>query len=225
MRTPSRIALSLLGSTALLVAGTTPAHAIAGYFRDETTALMYSGGVQGTGLGNSTLSTPHFFGVQHFCGTAQFSAAISGAHAWSFTSFSMNCTNDKGGTTTLSALSTISTTGGQYSPVSGGRDGLLSVSTPVPGLTVRVVMSLPALAIYGLVCDYGLTTTIPLVFDWFDRSNPYRPVPANAHAQLALTEQSFQRLRFDSRCSAVLRLTARYQVLAHPGGQDLRMTP
>ncbi|MFI6518725.1 hypothetical protein ACIBF1_24430 [Spirillospora sp. NPDC050679] len=223
MRTPSRIALSLLGSTALLAAGTTPAHA-SGYVYDETTLAIYSGSVQGTGLGTSSLSTPNPLALVHSCGSAQFSAFASGTGAWSFGPFTMSCTNNRGGTTTLSA-GLIRTTGAQYSPVFGGRNGYLATPTPDRDIGVEVVMTLPALGIPVVRCTYGLTSINPVVFNWFDRTNPNRPVPANAHAQLALTGQSFQRLRGDSWCSATLGVTATFQVLAQPSGHDLRIGP
>ncbi|MGI5164856.1 hypothetical protein ACQEU3_10925 [Spirillospora sp. CA-253888] len=225
MRTPSRIALSLLGSTALLVAGATAAHASGYvYVYDETTLAVYSGGVQGTGLGTGTLSTPSPFSLVHSCGSAQFSAAASGTGAWGFGSFTMNCTNNKAGTTTLTS-SLIRTTGAQYSPVAGGRNGYLATPLFDRDTAVQVVMTLPALGIPAVRCTYGLTSSNPVRFDWFDRANPNRPVPANAHAQLALTGQSFQRLYGDTWCSASLGITATFQVLAQPSGHDLRLIP
>ncbi|MFI6518726.1 hypothetical protein ACIBF1_24435 [Spirillospora sp. NPDC050679] len=226
MRTPSRIVLSLLGSTALLVAGTTPAHAFLGTFYDDTVGVAYSGGVQGTGLGTSTLNTPTAYSLQHFCGTAQFTATISGANAWSFDSFSMSCTNNKAGTTTLNALGPISTTGAHYNPVLGGRDGLLTVSTTAPAPALRVVMTLPGVGIPSLTCDYLLASTLPADFTWFNRTNPNRPFPVNGHAQLTLAGPNFPRLRTnDARCPTSVGISAKYQVLVQSSGHDVRMGP
>ncbi|WP_067486146.1 hypothetical protein [Actinomadura hibisca] len=225
MRTPGRTALSLLGSAALLVAGATAAHAAPGYFYDDTVGGVYAGTAHGTSIANPTLATPSAFALVHACGTSQFDAAVSGLGGWSFSSFSMTCLNNKGGTTTLNALGAFGTTGGQYSPVAGGRDGLIALPAPSPGLVLRVVMTLPGLGIPSLTCDYGLTTTTPAYFNWFNRTNANRPVAYNPHAQLALTGASFQRLTADVRCSAALGLSGKYQVLATPSGHDLRLGP
>ncbi|MQY07016.1 hypothetical protein [Actinomadura macrotermitis] len=223
MNKPGRITTATVGAAALVLAAAGPALATTIRIQDP-----YSGAVRANNLGNITLAGNSASPVISTCTSGQLDATVnSNGTGGQFTSVSITgCTNNRGGTTTVTALN-LPYSGMQvdYAPVVGGRDGKLTVFAPSTTVDLRLVMSLPAWGIPSLTCDYGLLGTTPITMDLFNPANPNKPVPSNTHAQGRLTAQSLQRIGSSTLCPPSTAISARFQLLAMPSGSDLILDP
>ncbi|GAA4091918.1 hypothetical protein [Actinomadura miaoliensis] len=230
MKKFGRLALPTLGASALVIASATAALASATITTADGTP--YSGDVRATNLGNVTLTGVSALGsIVTTCtsGTLDAYTNSNGTGGSLKTVNLSGCTNNRGGTTTITAIG-LPYTGGQvdYAPVSSGRDSTLTIFAPNPNVHIQAVLTLPTLGIPSLTCHYGLTTSTPLVLDLFNRNNPNRPVITNTHGQGKLAGQSLQRRTSpapDARCPASVSANGNFQILAHPSGADLQVGP
>ncbi|MQY07015.1 hypothetical protein [Actinomadura macrotermitis] len=224
MKKLGRLSLTTIGTTALIVA--TAGGAMATTIRNPVNP--YSGAIRANNIGNVTLSGSGSLGlVTNTCTASQLDATVnSNGTGGVLTGVSITgCTNNRGGTTTITALN-LPYTGAQvdYAPVAGGRDGKLTIFAPNTTVNVQAVMSLPAWGISSLTCNYSLTSSTPLTIDLFNYNNANKPVPSNTHAQGTLTGQSLQRTTADVRCPSSAAATGKFQILSQPGGADLAVT-
>ncbi|MBX6768420.1 MAG: hypothetical protein IRY90_14930, partial [Actinomadura rubrobrunea] len=225
MKKSGRLALPALGASALVIASATAALASATITTVDGTP--YTGEVRATNIGNVTLTGVSPLGsIVTTCTSATLDAYIkSDGTGGELRNVSLSgCTNNRGGTTTITAID-LPYVGGQvdYAPVPGGRDSTLTIFAPNPKAHVQAVLTLPGLGIPSLTCHYGLTTSTPLVLDLFAPDNPNKPVPSNPHGQGRLQGQSLQRLSNptpDTRCPTSVSANGNFQVVTHPGGQD-----
>ncbi|GLW61926.1 hypothetical protein Arub01_01700 [Actinomadura rubrobrunea] len=230
MKKFGRLALPTLGASALVIASATAALASATITTVDGTP--YTGEVRATNIGNVTLTGVSSLGpIITTCTNATLDAYIEsdGTGGELRDVVLSGCTNNRGGTTTITAID-LPYSGGQvdYAPVAGGRDSKLTIFAPNPKAHVQAVLTLPALGIPSLTCHYGLTTSTPLVLDLFAYDNANKPVPSNPHGQGQLLGQSLQRLPDptpDSRCPTSVSANGSFQVVAHPSGQDLVVGP
>ncbi|GAB3654921.1 hypothetical protein GCM10027589_13950 [Actinocorallia lasiicapitis] len=227
MKKIGRIGLPVAGALALVLAGSTAAMASATI---TSGGVAYNGSIVATNIGGSvTLTGTSSLGLLvNTCTGASLTASIqSNGLNGSLTGLTATgCTNNRGGTTTITAFG-LPYTGGQvdHAPIAGGRDGKITIFAPNAAVLVRGVASLPAWGIPSLTCDYGLTTSTPLVVDVYNPLNANKPVPANTHGQGKLAGQQLQRLTADARCPATMAANGKFQIVTNPGGADLLLGP
>ncbi|WP_067486153.1 hypothetical protein [Actinomadura hibisca] len=229
MRKLGRIALPVLGTSALLFSTATAAMAAVTIY-DDNTGTAYSGNVRANNIGgNVTLSGSSSLGFMlTTCTNGQLDASVlSNGTGGSLTGVSLtSCTNNMGGTTTVTALGLpYSGATVNYGPVAGGRDGTINIAAPNPAVNVKAVLTLPSVGIPSLTCNYGLTTATPLTISLYNPANANKPVPANPNSQGTLTGQSLQRLGTDARCPASVAANGKFQITAQPSGHRLRIGP
>ncbi|MEO5878357.1 MAG: hypothetical protein ABIS86_11690 [Streptosporangiaceae bacterium] len=227
MKKIRRIGLTAIGASAVLVASATAAFASATI---TSGGVAYTGNIRATNIGGSvTLSGSSTLGlIVNTCTGGTLDAYIqSNGLGGKLTGVGLTgCTNNKGGTTTVTAIG-LPYSGGtvDYAPIAGGRDGKIIIAAPNPAVKVRAVLTLPSIGIPSLTCDYGLTTTTALVIDVYNPLNANKPVPANTHGQGKLAGQSLQRTSSDVRCPATAVANGKFQILTQPGGADLLLGP
>ncbi|GAA3234543.1 hypothetical protein [Actinocorallia longicatena] len=227
MRSIRRIGLPVLGAFALLLTTTTSAFASATI---TSGGVAYTGNVRATNIGgNVTLSGTSTLGlITNTCTGGTLDAYIqSNGLNGQLTGVGLTgCTNNKGGTTTVTALN-LPYSGGQvdYAAIAGGRDGKITIFAPNLNVLVRAVLTLPSIGIPSLTCDYGLTTSTALVIDVYNGANANRPVTTNSHSQGKLAGQSLQRTSSDVRCPATAVANGKFQIVTNPGGADLVLAP
>ncbi|NKZ08497.1 hypothetical protein [Actinomadura latina] len=226
MRKLGKIAIPLVGSAALLVgmAGTALASGTI-----TSGGSPYTGSVIATNLGNVTLAGNSFLGpIINSCSSGSLGAYTkSDGTSGRLDSVSLSgCTNNRGGTTTVTAIG-LPYTGGHvdYAPVTGGRDGKIVIDAPNAAVDIKAILNLPAWGLTGVECHYGLTTTTPLNIDVYNPSNANKPVPSNPHGQGKLAGQSLQFISGDSVCPASASANGNFQIVTSPGGNDLLLGP
>ncbi|GAA4151444.1 hypothetical protein [Actinomadura keratinilytica] len=230
MKKFGRLALPTLGASALVIASATAALASATI--TTTGGTPYSGEVRATNIGNVTLTGVSALGsIVTTCTSGTLDAYVdSDGTGGSLNNVELSgCTNNRGGTTTITAID-LPYSGGQvdYAPVSGGRDAALTIFAPNPTVHIQAVLTLPTLGIPSLTCHYGLSTSTPLVLDLFNPGNANKPVITNSHGQGTLAGQSLQRRTSptpDARCPASVSANGNFQIVAHPSGADLQVGP
>jgi len=221
------ITLTAIGASAVLLAGATAAFASATI---TSGGVAYTGNVHATNIGgNVTLSGTSTLGlITNTCTTGTLDAYIqSNGLNGQLTGVGLSgCTNNKGGTTTITTIG-LPYSGGtvDYAPIAGGRDGKINIAAPNPAVNVHAVLTLPSIGIPSLTCDYGLTTATALVIDVYNPGNANKPVPANTHGQGKLAGQSLQRTSADVRCPATAVANGKFQIVTSPGGADLNVGP
>ncbi|MBW8487690.1 hypothetical protein [Actinomadura parmotrematis] len=217
---------SLTASATAAIVVVTAGSAFATTIKDPVNA--YSGAVRANNIGNITLSGTGSLGlVTNTCTGSQLDATVnSNGTGGSLTGVSITgCTNNRGGTTTVTALGLpYSGATVAYAPVAGGRDGTLTINAPNTAVNIQAVMTLPAWGISSLTCNYSLTSSTPLTINLYNYNNANKPVPSNTHAQGTLTGQSLQRTSTDVRCPSSAAATGKFQLLAQPSGHDLAVT-
>ncbi|GAA2163108.1 hypothetical protein [Actinomadura napierensis] len=226
MRKLGTIAIPLVGSTALLIG-------LAGSALASGTITSggspYTGDVLATNLGNVTLSGLSSLGpLVNTCTSASLGAYTqSDGTGGKLNSVSLTgCTNNQGGTTTITALNAPYSGGHvDYAPVSGGRDGRIVIDAPNPSVDIKAVLTLPNWGIPSMECHYGLTTSTALSIDVYNPANANKPVPSNSHGQGKLAGQSLQFLSGDSKCPPSASANGNFQIVTDPGGADLTLGP
>jgi hypothetical protein len=224
MRKLGKIAIPILGSAAL-VAGMAGTALAAGTITSG--GAPYTGSVLASNIGNVTLAGNSFLGpIINSCTSASLGAYTqSDGTGGRLDSVSLSgCTNNRGGTTTVTATG-LPYTGGHvdYAPVAGGRDGKIVIDAPNAAVDIKAVLDLPAWGLMGVECHYGLTTTSPLNIDVYNPSNANKPVPSNSHGQGTLAGQSLQFISGDSVCPASASANGKVQIVTDPGGNDLNL--
>lgn len=226
MKKLGRIAVPVLGAGALVMASATAALASATI---TSNGVAYSGDVRATNLGNATISGVSTLGaIITTCTGAQLDAYINSNGTGGVLNgvSTSGCTNNKGGTTTITALN-LPYSGGtvNHAPVAGGRDATLTIPPNAPS-HVQAVLTLPALGIPSLTCHYTLTTTLTL--DLYNHNNANKPVAGNAQAQGKLNGQSLQRRTSpapDPRCPSSVSANGNFQIVPVPTAGLLAVGP
>jgi hypothetical protein len=227
MRKLGKIAIPLVGSTALLIGMAGSALASGSI---TSGGAPYTGNVLATNIGNVTLSgnSPLGLIVNSCSGTSLGAYVKSDGTGGQLNSVSITgCANNRGGTTTVTALN-LPYTGGHVdydSAHTNHRDGTITIDAPNSAVDVKAVLDLPAWGITGLECHYGLTTATPLTIDVYDPSNANKPVPSNAHGQGRLNGQSLQLISGGGDCPSSAAATGNFQIVTDPGGADLQIGP
>lgn len=227
MRKLGKIAIPLVGSTALLIGMTGSAFASGTI---TSGGSPYTGNVLATNLGNVTLSGLSSLGsIINTCTSASLGAYTkSDGTGGQLNSVSLTgCTNNRGGTTTVTALN-LPYTGGHVdydSTHASNRDGTITINAPNPSVDVKAVLTLPAWGISSMECHYGLTTSTPLTINVYNPTNANKPVPSNSHGQGKLAGQALQFISGDSRCPASASANGNFQIVTSPGGADLTLGP
>ncbi|GLZ10206.1 hypothetical protein Acsp04_04410 [Actinomadura sp. NBRC 104425] len=222
MKKFGRLALPTLGASALVIASATAALASAKI--TTTDGTPYSGEVRATNVGNVTLSGVSALGtIVTTCTSSTLDAYVnSDGTGGRLDNVALSgCTNNRSGTTTITALD-LPYSGGQvdYAPVSGGRDATLTIFAPNPTVHIQAVLDLPTLGI-SLTCHYGLSTSTPLVLDLF---NATKDSPGRGK----LAGQSLQRRTSpapDPRCPASVSANGDFQIVAYPSNANLQVGP
>ncbi|QXJ24322.1 hypothetical protein AGRA3207_005622 [Actinomadura graeca] len=239
MPKPFTLLLPALGAGALLMAAATTAPAATAPAPSPALSTTitsggkpYSGDVKATNINGTRLSGngPGVGLITTTCTSATLVAAVvSDGTSGSLKDLALSgCTNNFGGSDTIT-VGNLPYTGGSvvHDPVSGGRDGVLKINAPNPGVDVKAVLNLKSLG-RTETCHYGLTGSAPLTIDLFNGNNPARPDTANAHSQGELKGQSLQKVASSentSGCPASASANGRYQLLTSPGGADLLLGP
>lgn len=230
MRKLGTFGLPILGASALLMATASAALASATI---TSGGVAYTGNITATNIGgNVTLSGSSTLGVIiTTCTSGTLNAFVnSDGTGGQLTGVALSgCTNNKGGTTTITPVG-LPYSGGQvdHAPVAGGRDAKLTIFAPNPAVQIDAVLTLPTVGVPSLTCHYGLTTTTSLVLDLFNPDNANKPVPANTHAQGTLAGQALQRLTSpapDARCPTTAIGNGKFQLVTDPGAADLQVGP
>ncbi|MEU6748597.1 hypothetical protein ABZ914_20470 [Spirillospora sp. NPDC046719] len=168
------------------------------------TGPLYSGGVVATNLGNVSVVTSLSNAT---CTSAIQNGTInSDGTALNVTSASFTGCTSSLGTVTVTAQN-LPWTGGSvvYAPVSGGRDGTITVAHYTVGATV-----------FGLSCVYSGTLT----GDGFNPNNSHRPDTSVAQAQAKITNGTVSKLSGSALCPATATVTAAFKLVGS-GGQQL----
>ncbi|MFD0685214.1 hypothetical protein [Actinomadura fibrosa] len=227
MPKPSRFLIPALGAGALLVCTATAALATT----ISSGGAPYNGDVVATNINPTKLSGngPGVGLITTTCTSTTLTATVvSNGSSGSLKGVTLSgCTNNYGGSDTITAIG-LPYTGGSatYAPVSGGRDGYLTINAPNPAVDIKAVLHLTSLG-RTETCHYGLTTTTPLTISLFNKTNPARPDTTNNHGQGELKGQSLQKIsnpENTSGCPASASANGKFQLLT-PGGADLVLGP
>ncbi|WP_018653141.1 hypothetical protein [Actinomadura flavalba] len=228
MRKLGRIFVPVAGAAAI-IAGMTGT-ALATTIVSLPGGTPYTGTVRATNIGgNVTLSGNGALGaINTSCTSGTLDAyTLSNGTGGQLTGVTLSgCTNNRGGTTTITALGLPYSGGGvTYAPVAGGRDGYIYVNAPNLAVDIKAVLTLPSLGIPSLECHYTLSSSTPLTINLFNKTNANRPVPANTHSQGTLAGQSLQKKSGTTTCPNSVSANGKFQILTQPGGADLQLNP
>ncbi|MFF5209672.1 hypothetical protein [Streptosporangium sp. NPDC000396] len=200
----STVAFTLVSAPAW--AATTTIH------RDNAAGAAYSGKVRATLIAPVQVSTSLGTGTcntGNIDGTVQSNGTGLNVSVFSFSNVpGPACPNSAGGSSTVSAVS-LPWNGGNvtYGPVSGGRDGTLTISN------VRV--SAVTTGWFGTItCTYrGSGAGDSIVMDGFNSDNPNRPLPSIAQAQARATNYSLVKTGGSFLCPGSATFSATFQIL------------
>ncbi|WP_433463588.1 hypothetical protein [Spirillospora sp. CA-128828] len=163
---------------------------------------LYSGGVTATNLGNVTVTTSLSNAT---CTSAVQSGTVnSDGTNLNVTSASFSGCTSSLGSVTVTAQS-LPWTGGSvvYAPVSGGRDGTITVGNFTVGATV-----------FGISCVYSGTLT----GNGYNPDNPNRPNTV-AQAQAQISNGTVNKKSGSGLCPATATVNATYQLVGANGEQ------